>query len=201
MSLAVVVEGDTDLPYVRKMVAGTGLEIWTEIDAAGKGNIDCEIAAYNLAAKGSPWLVLRDLDHDAECAAALIQQTGLVPSEWMCFRIAVREVESWALADTKAFAQFLRVSPMLLPDNPDLERDPTETIVNLARRSTSPRIKKGMVPKAGASASVGPLYEALLIEFGETIWEPDRAALSSASLNRSYRRLRELGLRWRTKVG
>lgn len=36
----------------------------------GKSKLNGKLASYNEAAKGMRWLVLRDLDHDRECAAA-----------------------------------------------------------------------------------------------------------------------------------
>ena len=99
MSLALVVEGDTDLPVARKLAQDANLHVFTEMDAGGKHNIDAEIGDYNGAAKGSPWFVLRDLDQDAPCAGRFLGGIGFRPSKWMCFRLAVRELESWLLAD------------------------------------------------------------------------------------------------------
>lgn len=36
----------------------------------GKSRLNGKLASYNRSAKGMRWLVLRDLDHDCECAAA-----------------------------------------------------------------------------------------------------------------------------------
>ncbi|MBX3184853.1 MAG: hypothetical protein KIT72_16145 [Polyangiaceae bacterium] len=201
MTVALVVEGDTDLPYVRRLAADAGLSPWTEIDCGGKSQLDLELPGYNGAAHGSPWFVLRDLDNDAPCASALVASFDLPPAPWMCLRIAVREIEAWALADRKAIAQFFAVRPMAVPSDPDAEADPTQTLVNLARSSTSVRIQRGMVPAARASVSVGPLYESLIIEFGERAWDLDRASENSASLRKARQRLRELGARWRQHTG
>lgn len=196
MTVALVVEGDTDLPIVRKLVADARLEVWTEIDCGGKDALDASLRDYNNAAQGFPWFVLRDLDHDAPCAAAFLVACGLAPSRWMSFRVAVRELEAWLLADAQGLADFLGVSVTAVPGDPDAQEDPTVCIVNLARRSRRPAIKRAMVPSDGARTSVGPLYEAKIIEFGERHWNLERAVLRSDSLRRARLRIRELAQRW-----
>ncbi len=196
MSLIAVVEGDTDLPVVRKLAEDAGLDITSEIDCAGKDYLDEHLDAYNAAAQGSPWFVLRDLDTDAPCAGDYIRNRALAPETWMCFRLAVREMEAWLLADSESIARFLKVPRNAVPANPDADADPTRTIVNLARRSTSAKVQKALVPKPGISAQVGPLYEAKIIEFARDYWSLDRACQNSASLARARTRLRELAEKW-----
>jgi hypothetical protein len=154
MSLVVVVEGDTDIPIVQALARDAGLEIGKILDLAGKSQIDERLVGYNNAAKGSPWLVLRDLDHDADCAPTFLAARPLKSSQWMTFRLAVREVEAWLLADARGGAAFLHVPERNFPTQPDDEQDPTVTLVNLARRSKRAAIRKAMVPPAGANAQV-----------------------------------------------
>lgn len=201
MSVVLAFEGDTDLPFVSRLAEDAGLSDWFPIDCGGKSQLDLELPSYRGAARGSPWFVLRDLDRDADCAPALVSTLTPEPAPWMCFRVAVRQVEAWALADHDAVARFFAVRPMAVPSSPELEENPTRTLVNLARQSTSPHIRKGMVPRAGSRTSVGPLYEALLIEFGSRAWDLDRACKNSPSLRKARQRLRELGERWRRHVG
>lgn len=197
MSLIAVFEGDTDLPIVRKLVRDAGLDLYAKIDAAGKSAIDAEIASYNLAAQGSPWFVHRDLDQDATCAGELITELQLAASPWMCFRLAVRQLEAWLLADSTAMAKFLGLAEHLIPENPDLEPDSKRTLIDLARRSPKREIRRGMVPPQGAAKRVGPLYETMILEFGERHWSLSRGAARSESLRRARRALRDLGRRWR----
>jgi hypothetical protein len=200
LSLIVVVEGDTDLPVVRKLAHDAGLSITAELDQAGKARLDDELTGYNAAAKGSPWLVLRDLDHDAPCAGRFLAEREFSPAPWMCFRLAVRELEAWLLADAHGMAGFLRVDEGLLPRDPDAERDPTETLVRLARRSGSSALRKALIPKPGSSVTVGPLYEAKIIEFAERHWELARACERSASLRRARAALRSMAAKWSRHV-
>ncbi len=199
MLVSVVVEGDTDLPFVRKLVGSVGLRIGLEIDAAGKGNIGAEWAGYNAAAKGSPWFVLRDLDSDADCAPALLSALEYGKddcSRWMRTRIAVREVESWLLADRDAVAEFFAVRASQVPDNPDSDPDPTRTLVNICRHSRKSVIKRGMVPRSGTGAAVGPLYESLVIQFGRENWDVTKALSRSDSLRRAQTALSSLARDW-----
>lgn len=53
-----------------------------------------------------------------------------------------------------------------------------------------------MVPAAGRSTVVGPLYEAKVIEFGQIHWNLDRACRRSDSLQRARAAVRKLAERW-----
>ncbi len=200
MSLVVVVEGDTDIPVASALVASAGWGVASWLDMAGKSALDASLPGFNRAARGSPWLVLRDLDTDASCAPGFLAVSRFKASEWMAFRVAVREVEAWLLADAKALASFLHVPEHRIPADPDAEEDPTRTLVNLARRSKRLSIRRAMVPKAGASAQVGAEYEATIIRFAANHWNLDRACERSPSLARSRRALRDLARRWKRHV-
>ena len=197
MTCILVVEGDTDLPIARKLLRDARLDVSVEIDCAGKSRLDEDLHGYNEAARGAPWFILRDLDQDAPCAGAFLEQKGFKTSRWMCFRLAVRELESWLLADAQAVARFFDVQEEWIPENPDDQIDPTESLVGLARRSRSAAVRKAMVPSLGTSVAVGPLYEAMIIEFGSKHWNLPRACRRSASLRRARKALRALGARWR----
>lgn len=53
----------------------------------------------------------------------------------MCFRIAVREVEAWLLADAEQAAGFLAVPLARIPAEPETLPDPKATLIALAGRS------------------------------------------------------------------
>jgi len=68
------------------------------------------IKAYNNAASYTPYFVITDLDKN-ECAPTLIRGWLDEPlNKNMLFRVAVREIESWLMADRKNFAKFIGVS-------------------------------------------------------------------------------------------
>jgi hypothetical protein len=197
MSVVAAYEGDTDLPVVQKLLADAGLELAASIDCGGKDQLDSQLAAYDAAAQGSPWFVLRDLDTDAPCAPALLEDMQVVPATWMCFRVAVRELEAWLLADHEAVSAYFRVDARRIPDDPDGVPDPTAVLVALARKSKRVAIRRAMVPAPGTSVAVGPLYEAMLVEFGRRHWDLGRACARSASLRSARCALNGLARRWR----
>lgn len=130
MSIVVVCEGDTDLPVLRALVEDAGMVITAELDMAGKHSLDSMLSGFNDAAKGSPWLVIRDLDYDAACAPSYLAEIAFRPSLWMCFRLAVREIEAWLIADRRAFAEYLKVPLTRIP------LDPMQNAIRRARSST-----------------------------------------------------------------
>ena len=73
MSLRVAVEGDTDIPIVEKLAADAGMTLLDVIDENGVDQLDLNVRGYNAAAKGSPWLVLRDVDADPRCPGDIIR--------------------------------------------------------------------------------------------------------------------------------
>jgi hypothetical protein len=188
-TITVAVEGLTDAPVLRRLLAHVGHDIAVVHGGHGKGEIDRNISGYNNAGRFAPWLVLRDLDHDAECPAALV--TELLPerAEYMQFRIAVRAMESWLIADGNALARFLSVKERAVPNNPDELENPKDTLVALARQSRRRDIREDMVPARGTSAAIGPAYSSRIEEFAREHWRPAIAATRSISLNRSISRL------------
>src|ERR1044071_4432659 len=78
----------------------------TVYSRGGNGYIKRTISGFNNAAKGTPFLVLTDLD-TYECPAALVADWLKVPKHSnLLFRVAVTEVEAWLLADRNGIAAF-----------------------------------------------------------------------------------------------
>lgn len=197
MSLCFVVEGTTDVPVVRKVLALAGWSPpFTDIPQGGKVALDRSLPGFNGAAKGSPWFVLRDLDRDEPCPSALCARLLPQRSPLMCFRIAVRAIEAWLLADAATLAEFLHVSENLIPLDPEAEENPKIAMVNLAHRSTKPAVQKDMLPERGASRPIGRGYEGRIIEYGEKHWRPDVARARSRSLDRAIGALERLRETW-----
>ncbi|MCS7168176.1 MAG: hypothetical protein RMI91_03400 [Gemmatales bacterium] len=65
-----------------------------------------------------------DLDRDASCAPALRKRYLAQLAPYLCFRVAVRAIEAWLLADAPNLARFLHVCPNLIPPDPESLSDP-----------------------------------------------------------------------------
>jgi hypothetical protein len=102
----------------------------------------------------------------------------------MYFRVAVREVESWILADRATLAQFLGVTVGKVPRDPDTLDNPKREIVNLAQHSRRREIREDMVPRPKSGRIEGPAYASRVIEYASTLWRPSVAAKYSDSLRR-----------------
>ncbi len=161
--------------------------------AAGKSRIDNRLASYNRAARSLPHIVLRDLDHDSECAPELIPR--LFPSgvsRYMLTCIAVREVEAWLLADRRNCARFLGVRMNDIPYNPEHLEDPKRMIIALARKSRSKDIRDAIPPRPGSTAAKGRGYNGELGRFIMTMWDIGEAAENAPSFARLVRKLEYL---------
>ena len=101
----------------------------------------------------------------------------------MLFRIAVREVESWLLADAEAFANFFSVPAAAIPERPDELTHPKNTLVDVVARSTSPSMRREILP-GEVTRKVGAGYTAKVIEFANEHWNVTRARQASPSLDR-----------------
>jgi hypothetical protein len=110
----------------------------------------------------------------------------------MCFRVAVREIEAWLLADGKRLARFLNISTALIPPDPESLTDPKQTLLGLVRRTRQTTLKRLMLPQPGTSGRVGPGYVRGILGFlnHKTYpWRPQVAAQNAESLRRCIRAL------------
>ena len=190
--ITLVVEGSIDAAVLERVIGDAGLPTGPVYTMHGKDALDRRLAAYNKAARFSRWLVLRDLNNDAECAPALRARLLPSPAPSMRLHIAVRTVEAWLLADADAFCKCLSVPARAAPANPDGVQQPKLAVVGLARRSRSRAVREAIVPVPGSTAKVGPGYAALLIEFVAASWRPSVAASRSPSLRRLLSHLEAL---------
>lgn len=196
----VLVEGITDEAVVRRLLEYVGLTCGTVYGKSGKGPLLQRLPNYNQAARFAPWLVVVDLDQDAECAPPFVRSVLPNPAGGMQLRVAVRAIEAWLLADAERLAAFLGIRAVRIPPHPDAELDPKATLINLARRSRRRAMREDIVPREGSGSRVGPGYAGRLIEFvtaTEWSWRPDVAAQHSDSLRRCVEALQAL----RTKTG
>lgn len=187
------VEGTVDAELVRKLIRHVGGAAGDVYGQNGKAHLRKRIQGYIQAARFNPWLVLVDLDNDHDCApqlrSAWIQQSA--PAH-LCFRVAVREVEAWLLADTEMIAAFLGVVQSRIPTRPEELDDPKATLVSLAARSRRREIRQDIVPHPASGRRVGPAYSSRMIEYTQGYWRPDVASTRADSLRRALENLRRL---------
>jgi hypothetical protein len=158
----------------------------------GFGYLRSKMDSWCDMAKRKPFVLLTDLDQAAcpiELRAAWLG--GRQPSENFVFRIAVREVEAWLLADHEAMRSIIGAKGTL-PPNPDLLSDPKKVLLGLVAKLANREIRADLVADAGAIASQGIGYNARLSQWVAAEWNPERAAIRSNSLHRARIRLGEL---------
>jgi hypothetical protein len=184
--VSAAVEGIVDEAILKRISLDAGLALNRVYIAEGKANLLKRLPSYNHAARWQPWIVLIDLDQDASCAPRARADWLPEVEPALCFRIAVRAVESWLFADPSALAEFLRVPIAQIPPQPETVPDPKVAMVNLARRSRRSAIVQDMIPRPGSGRSVGPAYASRLIEFASQRWRPAVARERSDSLERLF---------------
>lgn len=161
----------------------------------GKANLRRALPGYNAAAKWSRWIVLVDLDKEFDCAPALVADWLPNASEHMRFRVVVRQLEAWLMADREHFSSFFAVSLRAVPEEPDELLNAKGRVLELMATSRRKAIRRDMVPRQGSGRRVGPAYTSRLIEFitnRETGWRLDAAASRSPSLSKCLVRLDDL---------
>lgn len=177
----------------RKLVSEhPSLMVYREENGHGFGSLKKKVAHYDqMGANGLPVLLLTDLDNETCPTAKVAGWLGCVPSRGCLFRICVREVEAWLLADHEAMAAFLKIKGPRLPNAPETLSDPKAKLIELAQRAPR-KIRIGMTPVG--SATIGPEYNELLSSFISETWSIDRAALLAPSLARARQRVGELAM-------
>ena len=161
----------------------------------GSGNIRANVERYRNASNVYPHVVLTDLDQ-YECPGALLADwsVGQLPPN-LLFRIAVRSVESWLLADRERIAQFLQIPLNKVCQAPENVVDCKHELISLARRARSRRLATELCPATGSIAKQGPLYNAHMTRFVRESWRVDVATSGAASLKRACVRMSELSRR------
>jgi len=189
------VEGYVDEAVLGRVAGAVGAGLGTVYGKRGKHHLKNKIHGYCAAARNWPWVVLVDLDHDASCAPDLRQSWLPGGAHALCFRVAVRAVEAWLLADWERFSRFFGIPASLIPRNVEALNDPKGTVVELARQSRRSAVRQDMVPRPGSGRREGPLYTSRLIEFVRDTsggWRPGLAVQRSDSLSRCFRALDRL---------
>ena len=197
LEVALATEDELSEVVGQKLVndAGAGLTVTLRLRRGGFGYLKSKMRNFCELARQMPVLLLTDLD-TAQCPMTLIgdwSRNNVVPDR-LIFRVAVRQVESWILADRENIANLLKVSLRRLPGNPDKLSDAKRYLLQLAKQAPR-RVREELVAVRGAPASQGLGYNTLLSDFVRSRWNPSRAATRSDSLKRARLRLAELAAR------
>lgn len=190
--VSAAVEGPVDEAVAERLIVHAGGVPGSIFGKRGKAALQKGIGGFNHAVGRAPWLVLVDLDRQHECAPPLVGEWVPDIAPHMCFRVAVRAVEAWLLADRETLAGFLRVAIDRIPRQPEVLPDPKQALVTLARRSRSRDVREDMVPREKSGRAIGPAYASRVIEYVHEKWRPDIAAGRAASLERAIACLEEL---------
>ena len=185
VNISAAVEGIIDEAVVRKLITHAGGQLGAVYGRNGKLALRQKINGYNNAARHSLWIVLVDLDREADCAPPLREAWLPDPAPDLCFRVAVREIETWLMVDAETLAEFLRVARRRIPGRPEHSDHPKESMVTLARHSRRRAVREDMVPREGSGRPIGPAYTSRLVEYVESRWRPEVAARHAESLRRA----------------
>jgi hypothetical protein len=190
--ISAAVEGIVDEAVASRLIAHAGGCPGPVYGKTGKPALRDKINGYNNAAKRAPWFVLVDLNGEAACPPPLRAAWLAVPAPRLCFRVAVRQVEAWLMADAETLAKYLRAPRGAVPTGPEALPNPKIEMVNVARRSRRKSIQQDMVPRPGSGRAVGSAYSSRLIEYATAYWRPEVAAHHAESLQRAIACLRRL---------
>ena len=190
MVISAAVEGPMDEAVVRRLICHVGGRVGVIYGKDGKASVLNKLKGYNNAGRHSLWIVLVDLDNDQDCAPLARAAWLPKPSPRLCFRIAVREVEAWLMADAETLADYLSIARSKVPANVESLNAPKAALVNLARGSRRKNIREDMVAREGSGRQVGVAYVSRLIEYVKTTWRPDVASQRADSLRRTIDCLR-----------
>lgn len=189
-------EGACDLRAIEAITDFYSLKIQAKYDCRGKPNLDKRLSGFLTASAYSPWIILRDLDQDATCPAALITTMHITAPPLCRFRIVVRAIEAWLLADWQGLSDWLKVKPSLIPSQPELLANPKQSMAQLAAHSKSRTLRNRLVARPEDGSIVGPEYGSALYEFIDKHWDPERAVRNdrSQSLARAFAKIGELAV-------
>ncbi|MDO8333876.1 MAG: hypothetical protein Q7T35_04310 [Nitrosomonas sp.] len=161
-----------------------------QLGKTGNGYLRSRMGSWYQMAQQQVMLVLTDLDR-ANCLVEFRDQwlAGAPPAN-LLFRIAVREVESWVLADHVAMRALIGAKGVL-PAAPDELADPKQSLLKLAK-SAPKQIREDLLKTIDGSLAQGLGYNARLTAWVNSEWSPQRAAERSPSLARIRLRLNEI---------
>lgn len=178
---------------VRLVSAAFGAgKVGNRLGRKGNGYLVKRLPSFRQMANREPVLILTDLD-DTNCPSELVENWcgGNAFPQNLLVRVAVRETESWLLADRSGMANLLGISPQKIPFNSESIADPKQFLLNLARNAKR-EVRSDLIVAKGAIASQGLGYNRVLSSFVSTDWQLDAAVTGSTSLCKALARIHEL---------
>lgn len=165
-------------------------EVTHKLRRGGFGYLRSKMDSWCQMAEHQVMMVLTDLDR-ANCLVEFRDQwlaDRPLPAS-LVFRIAVREVESWVLADHQAMRELVGKKGVL-PPQPDVLPDPKQALLALGK--TAPKsVRNDLIKTIDGQLHQGVGYNARLTYWINTVWNPERAAERSPSLARARIRIQE----------
>jgi hypothetical protein len=190
-----VVEDSLSEAICRRILSRASRDVGVVYGKEGFGYVKTRLCGFNNAAKSVRYLVLVDLDR-FHCAAGLWTEwvPGIRRHPNLLFRVAVREVEAWLLADTANLSRFFGIKQYKAIPDPDKIRDPKSEVLKLASRSPRRAMREAVTFKDRRGVLVqGPDYNGTLCRFVEKAWDLETSIQRSESLRRAVRAVQNLG--------
>src|SRR5690554_5304718 len=113
-------------------------QVGVPITTGGSGKLLSELPKYLKVANSLPVLLLTDLDR-LECAPSLSHRYCPARGwpECFLFRVAVREIEAWLMADHEGFSDFTGIPKNRLASDCEAIADPKQQLLSLVNRYAS----------------------------------------------------------------
>ena len=190
--IAIATEDELSEAIVLRLIAELPgeLRVTHRLGKRGSGYLSSKMDSWRQMATHQVMVILTDLDR-ANCLVEFrdkwLENTTLPKN--LLFRIAVRESESWAMADHEAMRAMIGMRGVL-PASPDDLPDPKQVLLRLANGAPRP-VREELLKTVDGNLYQGLGYNARLTEWVGSVWSPRRAAERSPSLARARNRLRE----------
>lgn len=194
--LAIATEDPLSEAVVLKILKSLGVDYGTPqlLGMGGSGNLKSRMKSWVQMASFSTVILLTDLD-EVVCPVKLV-------SDWLgnyekpdnlIFRVAVKEVEAWLLADSSA-AKALLGSKLKLPNCVDELIDPKQHLLQAAKFSKK-SIREELIRYDGSNVYQGLGYNNLLSGWVAEEWCPVKASELSPSLGRAINEIKRAATR------
>lgn len=180
--LVLAVEDELSEEIGLRLTSELGIIIELVLRKGGNGYLKTKIGNFCEMAKQTPVLLITDLD--AIPTVAKLKSDWLKkikPPNLLLFHVAVREAESWLLADHSGMKKMMGKKVNKLPVSPDDLADPKAHLLNLANSAVR-SVRDDLVAERGSVAVQGLGYNKRLSAFVRNEWDPEAAESRSPSL-------------------